>query len=96
MRFASYQRLIPTRESKSLETTYSLAESEAAIESMSKHFVICGKDHIIQSAVRFLDPARPFVLVSNDKGVTNQWLERGFRVIHGDPAKESTLEESRR
>jgi len=94
MRFASYQRLIPTRESKSLEATYSLAESEAAIESMSKHFVICGKDHIIQSAVRFLDPARPFVLVSNDKGVTNQWLERGFRVIHGDPAKELTLKKA--
>lgn len=94
MRFFSYQRLIPTRESKSLEATYSLEESEAAIESMSKHFIICGKDHIIQSAVRFLDPARPFVLISNDEGVTHKWLDRGFRVIHGDPAKESTLKKA--
>jgi Trk K+ transport system NAD-binding subunit len=94
MRFASYQRLIQSRESKSLEATYSLDESEAAIESMAKHFVICGNDHIIQSAVRFLDPARPFVLISNDEGVTGQWLERGFRVIHGDPAKERTLKKA--
>ena len=91
MRFASYQRLIPARESKTLVETYSLNDSEAAIESMAKHFVICGNDHIIQSAVRFLDPSRPFVLISNDDEVTELWLERGFRVIHGDPSKEITL-----
>ena len=94
MRFASYQRLIPERESKRLEETLSLEESEAAIESMAKHFVICGNDHIIQSAVRFLDPSRPFVLISNDPEVTERWLERGFRVIHGDPAKEITLKKA--
>lgn len=93
-RFASYQRLIQARESKTLEETYSLAESEAAIESMAKHFVICGNDHIIQSAVRFLDPARPFVLISNDEAVSERWLARGFRVIHGDPAKEITLKKA--
>lgn len=91
MRFASFQRLVPTRESKSLDEVYSLEESEAVIDTMAKHFVICGNDHIIQSAVRFLDPARPFVLISNDEEVTERWRQRGFRVIHGDPAQESTL-----
>ena len=94
MRFASYQRLIPERESKRLEDIFSLEESEAAIEEMAKHFVICGNDHIIQSAVRFLDPSRPFVLISKDEEVTERWLERGFRVIHGDPTKEITLKKA--
>ncbi len=94
MRFASFQRLIPTRASKSLDDVYSLEESEAVIETMAKHFVICGNDHIIQSAVRFLDPARPFVLISNDVEVTERWRQRGFRVIHGDPAQESTLKKA--
>ena len=91
MRFASFQRLIQKRESKSLDEVYSLEESEAVIETMAKHFIICGNDHIIQSAVRFLDPARPFVLISNDEAVTERWRQRGFRVIHGDPAQEVTL-----
>ena len=94
MRFASFQRLVPTRESKSLDEVYSLEESEAVIDTMAKHFVICGNDHIIQSAVRFLDPARPFVLISNDEEVTERWRQRGFRVIHGDPAQESTLKKA--
>ncbi len=93
-RFASFQRLIPKRQSKSLEEIFSLDESEAAIATMLKHFVICGNDHIIQSAVRFLDPSRPFVLISNDKAVTERWRQRGFRVIHGDPAKEVTLKKA--
>ena len=94
MRFATFQRLIPTRQSKSLEDSFSLEESEAAILTMAKHFVICGNDHIIQSAVRFLDPSRPFVLVSNDEAVSERWRQRGFRVIHGDPAKEITLKKA--
>ncbi len=93
-RFASFQRLIPVRQSKSLEEVHSLEECEAAIKAMAKHFVICGKDHIIQSAVRFLDPSRPFVLISNDEAVTEQWRQRGFRVILGDPAREATLKKA--
>ncbi len=91
MRFGAFQRLVPVRESKRLPTVLSLDESETAIDGMAKHFVICGNDQIIQSAVRFLDPSRPFVLISNDRAVTEGWLGRGFRVIHGDPAKEDTL-----
>ena len=94
MRFASFQRLIQERQSRSLEQDLSPAESEAAIQSMTKHFVICGSDHIIQSAVRFLDPSRPFVLISNDQVVTERWRLRGFRVIHGDPSKEATLKKA--
>ena len=94
MRFARYQRLIQERESKRLAHSYTLEETEIAIGAMSKHFIICGNDHIIQSAVRFLDPARPFVLISDDESLTAHWLERGFRVIHGDPAQESTLKKA--
>ena len=94
MRFASFQRLVPERQSKSLDEVNNLQQSEVAIAGMAKHFVVCGNDHIIQSAVRFLDPSRPFVLISNDEAVTAAWLGRGFRVIHGDPAKEFTLKKA--
>lgn len=91
MRIATFQKLIQHRESKHLDQTLSLHESQAAIADMSKHFVICGNDHIVQSAVRFLDPARPFVLLSNDEAVTQLWLARGFRVVHGNPTQEDIL-----
>ena len=91
MRFALLQRLVPVRAIKSLETTHSLAGCEDKIADMSKHFVICGDDHIIQSAVRFLDPSRPFVLLTSDESLANRWLERGFLVIHGNPTREDVL-----
>lgn len=90
IRFDAFQRLSHFRELQTTETTYSLIESEEVIQDMSKHFVICGTDRVIQNAVSFLDPARPFVLISDDNGLTRDWLKRGFRVIHGDPAKEET------
>ena len=93
-RFATFQRLVPSREVKRLDTTLDLAESEAAIELMSKHFIICGDDHVIQTAVRFLDPSRPFVLLSIDATLTEEWLQRGFRVVHGNPAREDVLRRS--
>ncbi len=93
-RFATFQRLVQFREVKRLDSTLNLIESETAIESMSKHFVICGSDHIVQSAVRYLDPSRPFVLMSNDNNVTREWLQRGFRVIHGNPTKEEVLKKA--
>ena len=91
MRFATFQRLVQSRDIKSLDKTMSLAECEATIEGMSKHFVICGNDHIIQSAVRFLDPSRPFVLLTSDQPLAQKWLQRGFRVIHGNPTREDVL-----
>jgi len=90
----TFQRMAQFREVNKLEETYSLIESEEAIEEMSKHFVICGTDRIAQNAVSYLDPSRPFVLISNDNGLTREWLKRGFRVIHGNPAKEETLQKA--
>lgn len=91
MRFATVQRLAPERQLKRLEPIMSLPECEAKIKAMQKHFVICGDDHIIQSAVRFLDPSRPFVLLTSDESLALQWMERGFRVIHGNSASEELL-----
>lgn len=93
-RFATFQRLAHPRAVTSLRETLSLAESAEAIESMSKHFIICGNDHIIETAARFLNPARPFVLLSDDEKLTRQWLGRGFRVVHGNPAQEAVLEKA--
>jgi len=91
LRFATFQRLVHPRGSKSLERTMNLPECISAIEGMSKHFVICGSDHIIQSAVRFLDPSRPFVLLTSDEDLAQKWLRRGFCVIHGNPSSENVL-----
>lgn len=94
LRYTTFQRLAPPRESKSLNKIMSLPECIAMIEGMSKHFVICGNDHIIQSAARFLDPARPFVLLSSDSSLARNWLQRGFCVIHGNPTSEDVLKQA--
>ena len=94
MRFATFQRLVTFRGVKRLDETLSLDEGAAATESMSKHFIICGNDHIIETAARFLDPSRPFVLLSDDHKLTQEWLGRGFRVVHGHPAKEDVLKKA--
>ena len=73
------------------EKTYSLIEAEEAIESMSKHFIICGNDRIARSSISRLDPTRPFVILSNDNTLTSELLKRGFRVVHGNPTSEDTL-----
>ncbi len=91
IRITTFQRLIQARESKRLDKVMSLPECVTTIEAMSKHFVICGNDHIIQSAVRFLDPSRPFVLLTSDETLAQAWLQRGFCVIHGNPASEEVL-----
>jgi voltage-gated potassium channel Kch len=73
------------------EHTYSLIDAEKAIESMSKHFIICGNDRIARSAISRLDPTRPFVIISNDNTMTSELIKRGFRVVHGNPSSEETL-----
>lgn len=72
-------------------TTYTLESAEEAIKSLSKHFVICGDDRVARSAIDRLDPARPFVIISHDEAMTEELLERGFRVVHGNPTQEETL-----
>ncbi len=73
------------------DQTYSLVQAEEAIESMSKHFIICGDDRIARSAISRLDPTRPFVIISNDNTMTSDLIKRGFRVVHGNPSSEETL-----
>lgn len=94
MRFATVQRLVQRREIKRLDRIMSLAECHAKIKEMQKHFVICGNDHIIQSAVRFLDPSRPFVLLTSDEALAQQWIQRGFSVVHGNPTQEDVLKKA--
>ncbi|MCE2470863.1 MAG: NAD-binding protein [Anaerolineae bacterium] len=91
IRFTTFQRLVQSRDSKSLDKIMSLPECITTIAGMSKHFVICGNDHIIQSAVRFLDPARPFVLLTSDESLAQKWLQRGFCVIHGNPTRAQAI-----
>lgn len=70
---------------------YTLEEAADAVQKMSKHFVICGTGRIIRNAVNKLNPARPFVVVCDDESYTAELLERGFRVIQGNPTNEKTL-----
>lgn len=70
---------------------YTLPEAERAVRTMSQHFVICGGGRVMQSAVERLNPTRPFVIISGEEALTEEMLQRGFRVIHGDPAREETL-----
>ena len=94
MRISSFQRMVQSRKTKPPGEILNLMESEDAILSMSKHFIICGSDHIIRNAVSFLDPSRPFVLISDDRDMTEAWLQRGFRVVHGNPTREETLQKA--
>ncbi len=91
IRLPLWQRLVDTVSPPSSETQYTLLEAEEAIEEMSNHFIICGTDRVARNSVKKLDPSRPFVIISDDNGVTKELLQRGFRVIHGDPTNEETL-----
>lgn len=91
MRLPSWQRLAGKRKPVENEKTYSLVEVEGVIQTMSQHFVICGTDQVARNSISYLDPSRPFVIISDDNGLTRDWLKRGFRVIHGNPSKEETL-----
>jgi len=71
--------------------TYTLEESEKAIEEMKQHFVICGTGRIARSAINQLDPARPFVIISDNEAYTAELIAQGFRVIQGVPSQESVL-----
>ena len=75
----------------SSEKTFALIEAEEAIETMSRHFIICGSDRVARSALRTLDPTKPFVIISDDNQLTSNLLKRGFKVVHGNPTHEETL-----
>lgn len=91
-RKSHWQRLVlASKPPQIARKIYALDEAEQAIENMSGHFVICGTGRVARNAVSKLDPARPFVIVSDDHDYTNELIEQGFRVIHGTPSHESIL-----
>lgn len=90
-RLTLWQPLPPIQKVLRGDRTYSLIDAEEAVESMSKHFIICGNDRIARSAISRLDPTRPFVILSNDNTMTSELIKRGFRVVHGNPSSEEVL-----
>lgn len=70
---------------------YSLYEAEGAIKDLSHHYIICGEGPTIRHALGHLNPARPFVVISASNTLTSEMMNRGFRVVHGDPTQDETL-----
>jgi voltage-gated potassium channel len=68
-----------------------LSDAEAMIPSLAGHFIICGDDAVARSAIDKLDPERAFVIICQDETLTAELLQRGFRVIQGNPTQENTL-----
>ncbi len=71
---------------------YTLEEAAQAVQLMSNHYVICGSHRVARSAISKLDPSRPFVIISDDADYTQELLRKGFRVVHGNPAIEATID----
>ncbi len=91
-RMATWQRLsLPVMINQKPSRIYSLEEAEGVVAQMSGHFIVCGTDRVARNAINRLNPERPFVLISDDEVYTQDLLDRGFRVIHGNPAQESVL-----
>ncbi|MEO8612304.1 MAG: NAD-binding protein [Chloroflexota bacterium] len=94
-RVANWQRIaLPSSPFKTPKFTFTLEESEIAIGAMSGHFIICGTGRVARNATNKLDPARPFVLISDDPAYTEELLARGFRVIQGNTVQESILKKA--
>lgn len=73
------------------DRVYTLEDSEAAIERLSSHYIICTGGRVAQNAINELDPNRAFVVISNDEAEVEDLLGRGFRVIFGVPSDEKVL-----
>jgi Trk K+ transport system NAD-binding subunit len=73
---------------------YSLEESEAAVQALYSHYIICTGGRVAQNAINELDPNRAFVVISNDEDETQDLLQRGFRVIFGNPSDEKVLKKA--
>jgi voltage-gated potassium channel len=87
----SWQRPATIHTPRDVEHRYTLEESFTAIAAMRKHFIVCVNDTVSRNAVDQLDPTRPFVIICQTEADVEHYLERGFRVIHGDPINEQTL-----
>ncbi|MEZ4666710.1 MAG: NAD-binding protein [Anaerolineae bacterium] len=87
-----WQRLMmPSKPPLTSSKVYELDEAEQVIKTMSGHFVICGTGRVARNAISNLDPARPFVIISDDSTFTKYLVEKGFRVVEGNLSQEATL-----
>ena len=92
----NWQRLPSSHEPLTSEKVYSLIEAEAEIQTMSQHYIICGEGAIMHAALDFLNPERPFVVLShNDGELTRVMVQRGFRVVHGDASDDETMQRAK-
>lgn len=87
----NWQRLPTPHNTQKSEKVFSMREAEEAIKEMTQHFVICGSGPVIHNALNYLNPERPFVVLSSDSTLASDMLKRGFRVILGNPAQDDTL-----
>lgn len=87
----SWQRLPAQPQIKTGSTTFSLSEAETDIKGLRQHYILCGSGPVLKSALDKLDPARPFVVLTDDHTLGSEMLKRGFRVIMGEPTDEDVL-----
>jgi voltage-gated potassium channel len=91
-RIPNWQRLaVATPPPLAPHPARTLQESAAVAAKMSQHYIICAAGKIARSAITRLNPARPFIIISNDPEYVEHLLQRGFVVIQGDPTQESVL-----
>ncbi len=86
-----FQRLTFETPPLSSEKIYAEDETQAVIDDMSQHYIVCGTGQVARRASEKLDPERPFVIISDDETYTGEMVQRGFRVVHGDPTHDKTL-----
>ncbi len=91
-RIPNWQRLpLQMKPHQLPDRIYSLEDSEPVIGEMTQHFIICGTGRVARNAINQLDPSRPFVIISDDERYTNELIERGFRVVQGQPSQDAVL-----
>jgi voltage-gated potassium channel len=74
---------------------YTADETEAAIAGMHNHFVvICAGGETARHAISKLNPERPFVVICSHVDYAQELIERGFKVVIGDPQREPVLRQA--
>lgn len=71
---------------------YSPAEVDAAVAAMKNHYVIiCADGPTARHAISKLNPERPFVIICSQAEYAQELINRGFKVIEGNPQREPIL-----
>ncbi|MFN8374614.1 MAG: NAD-binding protein [Anaerolineae bacterium] len=76
---------------RAAKQTYSQVEASSRHRQDVRTFCDLWHGEVARNAVSNLDLERPFVIISDDNDYTNDLIERGSRVVHGNPTRESTL-----